>query len=58
MTTAEPLYDSLAAHLDALGEAQAPLYLAKAALALAQALGDTDRALGILRECAKDMGPA
>ena len=26
--------------------------------AAAEALGDGDRALGILRECAKDMGPA
>ena len=55
MTSAEPLYDALAAHLDALGETRAPLFLAKAALALAQALEDNDRALNILRECSKDM---
>ncbi|MCA0206064.1 MAG: hypothetical protein LCH92_17095 [Proteobacteria bacterium] len=55
MNPAEPLYEALAAHLDRLGEAQAPLFLAKAALALAEALGDGDRALDILRECAKDL---
>ncbi|WP_139103220.1 DUF2783 domain-containing protein [Pararhodobacter sp. CCB-MM2] len=53
--SAEPIYDALAAHLDTLGEAKAPLFLAKAALALAQALGDTDMALSILRECAKNL---
>ena len=53
--SAEPIYDALAAHLDTLGEARAPLFLAKAALALAQALGDTDMALSILRECSKDL---
>ena len=55
MTSAELLYDALAAHLDDLGEAKAPLFLAKAALALAQALGDTERAMGIIRECSKDL---
>jgi hypothetical protein len=55
MTQTEPIYEALAAHLDDLGEAQVPLFLAKAALALAQALGDGERALGIIRECAKDL---
>lgn len=58
MTPAEPLYEALAAHLDAIGEAQAPLFLAKAALALAVALGDGDRAQAILRDCARDLEPA
>lgn len=49
------LFEALAAHLDTLGEAQAPLFLAKAALALAEALGDGERALGIFRDCAKDI---
>lgn len=55
MTQAEPLYEALAAHLDTLGEAQAPLFLAKAALAMAMALGDGEKALGILSDCAKDL---
>lgn len=55
MNPAEPLFEALAAHLDQLGEAQAPLFLAKAALVLAEALGDGERALGIFRDCAKDI---
>lgn len=55
MNPAEPLFEALAAYLDQLGEAQAPLFLAKAALALAEALGDGERALVIFRDCAKDI---
>lgn len=58
MNPAEPLYETLAAHLDAIGEAQAPLFLAKAALALAVALGDGERAQRILSDCARDLQPA
>jgi hypothetical protein len=55
MNTPEPIYDSLALHIDAAGPTLAPLFLAKAALALGHALGDTDRALAILEDCAKDL---
>lgn len=58
MSPAEPIYEALADHLDTLGEAQAPLFLAKAALALAHALGDAGAALDILRDCAMDLQPA
>jgi hypothetical protein len=56
MSDAEPLYDALAAHIDAVGEDATPLFLAKAALALGHALGDPERALAILSDCAQDLG--
>ena len=55
MSRAEPLYDALARTLDTVGPDAAPLYLAKLALALAQELGDTERALDLIRECSKDL---
>lgn len=55
MTDAEPLYDALAQHLDAVGEARAAVFLAKAALALGHALNDTLAALDILRDCVADL---
>lgn len=55
MSDPEPIYDALAAHLDAVGEAATPLFLAKAALALGHALGDPERALALLADCACDL---
>ncbi|GEM_PF-2971742 len=55
MTDPEPLFDALAAHLDRIGEDRAPLFLAKAALALAVALNDNARALALLEGCAHDL---
>lgn len=56
MTDTETLYEALASHLDTLGPEAAPLFLAKVALAMGHALGDTARALAILDDCAQDLG--
>jgi hypothetical protein len=55
MSDTERLYDALATKIDAVGPEAAPLYLAKVALALGHALGDTEAALAILEDCAKDL---
>lgn len=47
----ETLYEALAEGIDAVGPDQAPVYLAKIALALADALDDAPAALAILSEC-------
>jgi hypothetical protein len=54
-TNVETLYEALATHLDTVGEANAALYLAKVALAMGQALGDTEAALAILQDCTHDL---
>ena len=47
----ETVYEAMARAVDAVGPAQAELYLAKLALALADELGDADRALAAIAEC-------
>ncbi|WP_323034722.1 hypothetical protein [Pararhodobacter sp.] len=54
-TLVEDIYAALALHLDAVGPQNAEIYLAKVALAMAQALGDTGAALAILQECTHDL---
>lgn len=55
-TDVEALYAALALHIDDVGVENTERYLAKAALALARALGDTEAALAILQDCIQDLG--
>ena len=49
--TLEDTYEALATSLDFFEERQTPVYLAKVCLALAQELGDHQRAVAIIHEC-------
>ncbi|MFC3230668.1 hypothetical protein ACFOGJ_25695 [Marinibaculum pumilum] len=51
----EPVYEELAMAIDRVGEAQAPLFLAKLALMLAHELGDRERALAAIADCERDL---
>lgn len=52
MADIEDVYETLALNIDRVGEAATPLFLARAALALAQALGDPARAMAIIEAAA------
>lgn len=47
----ETVYEALATGIDAVGPEQAQVYLAKIALALADALNDSPATLAIIAEC-------
>ena len=47
----ETVYEALATGIDAVGPEQAQVYLAKIALALADALNDPPATLAIITEC-------
>ena len=51
----EPVYEELAAAIDRVGEGQAPLFLAKLVLMLAQELGDRERALAAIAACERNL---
>jgi len=51
----EAIYETLAEAIDAVGEEQALVYLAKVALALAEATDDPSLALSLIRECKSDL---
>ncbi|MCW1930914.1 hypothetical protein [Pararhodobacter zhoushanensis] len=53
MPDIEDVFDTLATTLDQVGVERAPLFLAKAALALAQALNDPERARAIIEAAAR-----
>ena len=53
--TIEDVYEDLAVLLDRVGEERAALFLAKAALALAQALDDPERARELVALAARDL---
>lgn len=54
-TDLEPVYEALAEGIDAVGPAEAPLFLAKLALMLAHELGDRDAALAAIQACQADL---
>ncbi|MDF1803419.1 hypothetical protein [Thalassovita sp.] len=51
----ETVYEALALGIDAVGPEHAQLYLAKIALALAQALDDAPAALAVIEDCKADL---
>jgi hypothetical protein len=53
--TLETVYERLAETIDRVGEADTPLFLAKAALLLAEALGDPERALALIEAASRDL---
>ena len=53
MADIEDVFEALATTIDAVGPERTPLFLAKAALALAQALEDPERALAIIADSAR-----
>ena len=53
MPDLEDVYEALARQIDRAGPEAAPLFLAKTALALAEALGDPARALALIALCAR-----
>lgn len=52
----EQIYEALAQAIDRAGPEQAAVYLAKLALALAEDLGNADRALAVIAECETGIG--
>lgn len=53
----DAVYTQLCRTMTALGEAQAPLYLARLALLALTELGDADLAQRLLSDAAQDLGP-
>jgi len=51
----ETIYEALAEAIDAVGETDAPVFLAKVALALAETLDDRDTTLAIIEGCKRDL---
>jgi len=54
MADIEDVFEALAITIDAVGAERTPLFLAKLALALAQALDDPVRAMAIISAAAAD----
>ena len=54
--TLEDVYEALAQALDRVGEERAAVFLAKVALALAEALDDPDRARDLVALAERDLG--
>ncbi len=57
MTAAEleTVYEALATQLDEIGYGKRDLYLAKLALLLSHEMGNTSRAMDLIREAAQDL---
>lgn len=53
----ETIYEALAQQIDAVGPRQAPLYLAKLALLLAERLGEPQLALDAIASAARHLDP-
>ena len=53
----EIVYEALAQAIDRAGPAQAEVYLAKLALALADERGDSDRVCAAIAECETGLAP-
>jgi len=51
----ETLYEAMALGIDAVGPEHSQLYLAKIALALAEALDDVPAALDVIENCKADL---
>lgn len=52
----EQVYEAMAEGIEAVGEDQAAVYLAKLALALAERLNDPQAAVSLARQCQRGLG--
>jgi hypothetical protein len=51
----EPVYEALAAAIDAVGPERSEIFLAKLVLLLGREVGDTDRALALVAEAQRNL---